>query len=74
MIDMLKFSNQVNSNLSVEVLVSNLKTLASQLNDATYKESKEIQKNMTYYSNILYNKVDTETYMNLMEEVDEMRA
>ena len=50
----------VNSNLSVAILKGNIKKLYTDLrkNENTYHEKIEILKNISYYENILCNKID----------------
>ena len=61
------------SNLSVAILKSNIKKLYTDLrkNENTYHENFEILKNISYYENILYNKIDFDEYMTFqINEID----
>jgi hypothetical protein len=63
----------VKSNLSVAVLKSNIKKLYTNLrkNENTYHEKIEILNNISYYENILYNKIDFDEYMRFqINEID----
>lgn len=70
---MLVTSNQVKSNLSVEVLKSNMRSLVKRMDGASWDELKEINKDMTYYSNLLYEKLSFDEYMSFDMELDELR-
>lgn len=63
----------VKSNLSVAVLKSNIKKLYTNLrkNENTYHEKIEILNNISYYENILYDKIDFDEYMRFqINEID----
>ncbi len=63
----------VNSNLSVAVLKGNIKKLYMDLrkNENTYHEKFEILKNISYYENILCNKIDFDEYIRFqINEID----
>lgn len=63
------------SNLTVEVLKSNICALMIRLGNATDKEEiKEIHKDITYYSQILYKKISTDAYLDFMMLADELRG
>lgn len=53
------------SNLSVIILKGNIKKLYINLrkDENTYHEKIETLKNISYYENILYNKIDFDEYM-----------
>ncbi len=53
------------SNLSVVILKGNIKKLYTDLrkNENTYHEKIEILNNISYYENILYDKIDFDEYM-----------
>lgn len=67
----------IKSNLTVEVLKSNLRDLATRLGLAHSEGDKalikEIYKDMTYYTNILYDKVPFDEYVAFEMELDELR-
>ena len=61
------------SNLSVIILKGNIKKLYINLrkDENTYHEKIEILKNISYYENILYNKIDFDEYMRFqINEID----
>lgn len=61
------------SNLSITILKSNIKKLYTDLrkNENTYHEKIEILKNISYYENILYDKIDFDEYMRFqINEID----
>ena len=61
------------SNLSITVLKSNIKKLYMDLrkNENTYHEKIEILNNISYYENILYDKIDFDEYMRFqINEID----
>ncbi len=63
----------VNSNLSVAILKGNIKKLYTDLrkNENTYHEKIEILKNISYYENILCNKIDFDEYIRFqINEID----
>ena len=63
----------VKSNLRVVVLKSNIKKLYTDLrkNENTYHEKIEILNNISYYENILYDKIDFDEYMRFqINEID----
>ena len=70
---MIVTSNQVKSNIPVEVLKSNMRSLVKRMNEASWDELKEINKDMTYYSNLLYEKLSFDEYMAFDMELDELR-
>lgn len=70
---MIVTSNQVKSNLSVEVLKSNMRSLVKRMDGASWDELKEINKDMTYYSNLLYEKLSFDEYISFDMELDELR-
>ena len=61
------------SNLSITILKSNIKKLYTDLrkNENTYHEKIEILNNISYYENILYDKIDFDEYMRFqINEID----
>lgn len=63
----------VKSNLSITILKSNIKKLYTDLrkNENTYHEKIEILNNISYYENILYDKIDFDEYMRFqINEID----
>lgn len=61
------------SNLSIIILKGNIKKLYMDLrkNENPYHEKIEILKNISYYENILYNKIDFDEYMTFqINEID----
>lgn len=61
------------SNLSITILKSNIKKLYTDLrkNENTYHEKIEILNNVSYYENILYDKIDFDEYMTFqINEID----
>ena len=61
------------SNLSITRLKSNIKKLYTDLrkNENTYHEKIEILNNISYYENILYDKIDFDEYMRFqINEID----
>lgn len=61
------------SNLSIIILKGNIKKLYINLrkDENTYHEKIEILKNISYYENILYNKIDFDEYMRFqINEID----
>lgn len=70
---MIVTSNQVKSNIPVEVLKSNIRSLVKRMDGASWDELKEINKDMTYYSNLLYEKLSFDEYMSFDMELDELR-
>ena len=61
------------SNLSVIILKGNIKKLYINLrkDENTYHEKIGILKNISYYENILYNKIDFDEYMTFqINEID----
>lgn len=70
---MIVTSNQVKSNLSVGAIKSNMRSLVKRMDGASWDELKEINKDMTYYSNLLYEKLSFDEYMAFDMELDELR-
>ena len=63
----------VKSNLSITILKGNIKKLYTDLrkNENTYHENFETLKNISYYENILYNKIGFDEYMTFqINEID----
>ena len=63
----------VKSNLSITILKGNIKKLYTDLrkNENTYHEKIEILNNISYYENILYDKIDFDEYMRFqINEID----
>lgn len=61
------------SNLSITILKGNIKKLYTDLrkNENTYHENFETLKNISYYENILYNKIGFDEYMTFqINEID----
>jgi hypothetical protein len=61
------------SNLSITILKGNIKKLYTGLrkDENTYHEKIEILKNISYYENILYDKIDFDEYMRFqINEID----
>jgi hypothetical protein len=61
------------SNLSITILKGNIKKLYTDLrkDENTYHEKIEILKNISYYENILYDKIDFDEYMRFqINEID----
>ncbi len=61
------------SNLSIAILKGNIKKLYTDLrkNENTYHEKFEILKNISYYENILCNKIDFDEYIRFqINEID----
>jgi hypothetical protein len=61
------------SNLSITILKGNIKKLYTDLrkDKNTYHEKIEILKNISYYENILYDKIDFDEYMRFqINEID----
>lgn len=66
----------VKSNLSITILKSNIKKLYTDLrkNENTYHEKIEILNNISYYENILYDKIDFDEYMRFqINEIDSIK-
>lgn len=67
----------IKSNLSVEVLKSNLRGLVVRLVEAQEskdrKLEREIYADMTYYEGILYDKLSTDEFIKFQMELDELR-
>lgn len=67
----------IKSNMPVEVLKSNLKSLTTRLREAKENNerdlARELYADMTYYEGILYDAVSFDEYMEFQSELDELR-
>ena len=67
----------IKSNLSIEVLKSNLRALVERLVEAQEIKDRQLEReiyaDMTYYEGILYDKVDIDEFMQFQSELDELR-